>query len=666
MPRPLWTGFAVLATALALAGPAAAATLPAGFGETTLASFSQDIDDVTWAPDGRMFVADRAGQVFAHNPGDPPGTNQLVLNISDDVSYTSGDDRGLMSITTDHDFTSNHFLYLLYTVGSDDSSPAPSDSHPKLSTLTRVTVNDDNSVVGGTTSPTQTIILGSERNQADADSPNGVCNTVSNTHDCIPSEGTSHSVGTVRSDADGTLWVSTGDGHDFTRLDPLAYNDNDPATFRGKIMHVDRNGNGLPGHPFCPGNALTDVCTKIFAGGIRQPFRFTIRPTGGIAFGEVGEDSYEEINLASGGEDFGWPCWEGTVHTPSWNYPASTECAADYAAGGATAPAFNYPHVSYGMSGPVGCDATAPNGNAAVGGPTYVGDQYPAGYRGTLFMGDYICSWLSRFTTSGNTITGFVNFSSNLRAEDLESAPDGNIVYVDGAGAVREIVYLPGNKRPTVSATGSPSSGVAPVSVNFSASASDPDGDPIHYDWDFGDGSAHANAATPTHTYASGGNWVATVTVDDGRGMSATASVPVSVTGTSTGGSKPQVKVAGVSLAGSVARLAGRGILKGSFTSTQSIRALNVSLWRGRVGAGASASSCRFWSQRFGKLERGSCRQAHWLRVTLHRKGSRYTWTLRLGARLPRGSYTVVVRALPRSAKLAPSAPKRLRLRVTR
>ena len=43
-------------------------------------------------------------------------------------------------------------------------------------------------------------------------------------------------------------------------------------------MHVDRNGNGLPGHPFCPADTnLTHVCTKVYAKGLRNPFRFTLR-----------------------------------------------------------------------------------------------------------------------------------------------------------------------------------------------------------------------------------------------------------------------------------------------------------------------------------------------------------------------------------------------------
>jgi glucose/arabinose dehydrogenase len=651
MLRPFRNGFLLLGcvlASLAAAGQASAASLPAGFGETPIVKTpASEPVDAAWSPDGRVFVADREGRVYVHNPGDPATTVTLLVDIRPEVSFADGTDRGLMGIATDIDFAANHRLYLLYTVGTDDSDP-------KVSTLTWVSVDPDNSVVGGQTTPTEHLILGSERSLQPTSSPNGVCGTVSDTHDCIPSEGKSHSVGTVRSAPDGTLYVSTGDGHDFTKLDPLAYNANDPHTFRGKIMHIDRDGNGLPSHPFCPGDSLSNVCSKIWAKGIRQPFRFTLRPGGGIAFGEVGEDSFEELDLASGGEDFGWPCWEASEHTTSPDYASSPQCAAVYAAGGVTGPALVYPHLPRSMI-PGRCSPGAPNGNAIIGGPTYMGDQYPVGYRGTIFFGDFMCSWLDRASVSGTRVTGFTNFSPDWRGVDLESAPDGNLAYVDSmSGELREIVYLPGNHRPTVSAGVSPASGAAPLSVKFTSSAADPDGDALNYDWDFGDGS-HSTAASPKHIYTTTGAIVATVTVDDARGMSASASVPVQVTRTS---SKPRLRLLGLTV-----RLAPHGVLRGTFRSANSVGAAYVSLWKGRVGSTAAARTCRVWTRRLHRFQR-SCSRPHWMQAKLHRRHSRYTWTVKLSGKLRRGSYTVVLRARPRSSRLARSTATRLRLRV--
>lgn len=321
-------------------------------------------------------------------------------------------------------------------------------------------------------------------------------------------------------------------------------------------------------------------------------------------------------------------------------------------------PAWSWFHVNY----PVDLSKCAYNlGNTAIGGPTYMGDQYPAGYRGTIFFGDWTCQWIDQATVSGNTVTNVTQFATGWKGGiDLLSAPDGNLAYVDDTG-VHEIVYGPGNHKPQVSASGVADS--APLTADFSSTASDPDGDPMTYDWDFGDGSPHGTSANPTHVYASPGLHIATVTVDDGRGMSASASAAVTVSPAPTGGvggTKVRVELTRLRLSAGSARLLRDGSIGGSFTSAHSVRKLNVSLWRGR----ANASACRWWSVRSHSLKSGLCKQPHWLVAKLHRKGTRYTWTLELGVALPPGSYTLVLQALPRSSGLAPSERLRKSLRV--
>ena len=98
-----------------------------------------------------------------------------------------------------------------------------------------------------------------------------------------PSDGITHSIGTVRSAPDGTLFVGSGDGAEFSGVDDRAFRSYDDKSYAGKVLHIDRNGRGLPGHPFCPAdNDLSHVCTKVYAKGFRNPFRFTLRPGGGL------------------------------------------------------------------------------------------------------------------------------------------------------------------------------------------------------------------------------------------------------------------------------------------------------------------------------------------------------------------------------------------------
>ena len=75
-----------------------------------------------------------------------------------------------------------------------------------------------------------------------------------------------------------------------------------------------------------------------------------------------------------------------------------------------------------------------------------------------------------------------------------------------------------------------PSSGVAPLPVAFSAAATDADGDALTYTWDLnGDGTFETTGATPSFTYTTAGVYNAVVKVTDARGASATKSVTVSV-----------------------------------------------------------------------------------------------------------------------------------------
>ncbi len=86
-------------------------------------------------------------------------------------------------------------------------------------------------------------------------------------------------------------------------------------------------------------------------------------------------------------------------------------------------------------------------------------------------------------------------------------------------------------QAPNAVASGSPTSGNAPLAVNFSGSgSSDPDGSIVSYAWNFGDGGTDS-AANPLHTYTTKGTFTAVLTVIDNDGLTDTASVTISVTG---------------------------------------------------------------------------------------------------------------------------------------
>ena len=115
---------------------------------------------------------------------------------------------------------------------------------------------------------------------------------------------------------------------------------------------------------------------------------------------------------------------------------------------------------------------------------------------------------------------------------DLEVGPGGDLFYVDfDGGTIRRISHA-GNGAPTAFISAVPSSGPAPLSVNFSAAgSSDPNGDPLTYAWDLdGDGQFDdGTGSTASRTYALGTVTVA-LRVSDGHGGTGTATTPVTAT----------------------------------------------------------------------------------------------------------------------------------------
>ena len=489
---------AVAALILGALAPAAADAVeyPANFEERTIIGGLEDPMQAAWAPDGRVFVIEKEGRLKLAQPG--ANTATTVLDISNRVNSSS--DRGLLGLAVDSSFASNGYIYLLYTY---ELRPLTADSAGQMvSRLERFTVT------GNSVPDAPTVLLGSY--------VSGVCPAPSNALDCLPSEGTSHSIGTVRSAPDGTLWVGNGDGASFSEVDPLAFRVYNEQSLSGKILHVDREGNGVPGHPFCPGNNLDDACAKVWAGGFRNPFRFKLRPGGGITLGDVGWTRTEEVDLiptapGTGGKLYGWPCYEGTPHTDG--YEDLPQCGPQYAKEGTAnahiPPAHEYPHVG--------------GGSAVFGGPTYTGSTYPADYRNDIFFADYGQGFIKKLNVNGQgQVTGVDTFATDWGGVDVEITPGGDLAYATG-GAIMRIVYTGNpntNNDPTARFTASPTFGPAPLNVSFNAGGStDPDGDPLSYDWDFGDGSG-SNLAAPAHSYEEPGSYTARLTVSDGRGGS--------------------------------------------------------------------------------------------------------------------------------------------------
>jgi PKD repeat protein len=125
--------------------------------------------------------------------------------------------------------------------------------------------------------------------------------------------------------------------------------------------------------------------------------------------------------------------------------------------------------------------------------------------------------------TSSNTIT---------RLADVAAAGQGFSTSVPAQSITLFVVPAGGaaNQPPVASATATPSSGMAPLTVAFDGStSSDPDGTIASYAWTFGDGGT-GTGSKPSHTYSTAGDYTARLTVTDNRGATGTAALAITVT----------------------------------------------------------------------------------------------------------------------------------------
>ena len=151
---------------------------------------------------------------------------------------------------------------------------------------------------------------------------------------------------------------------------------------------------------------------------------------------------------------------------------------------------------------------------------TKTGDQYKGEYS---FDGE---TWTAFAQTVQNDMAApkFGLFTLGV------TSPGGEVMFdyfaVDGERGCGE--EPPDNAPPVLGdVTATPTSGFAPLPVEFTADATDADGDELSYSWDFDDGSAGADTKNASHTYQQAGTYDAKVTVTDGE---ASASKTVQVT----------------------------------------------------------------------------------------------------------------------------------------
>lgn len=521
MPRKAMS-LGLVVAALAVAPMSRA--LPPNFEDQLVLSDWDEAVGVTFAYDGRAFVWEKGGRVWLVENGIKSAAP--LLDIAEEVGNWR--DFGLLGFAVDPDFANNGHVYLSYVVdyhhlahfGTPAYNPGVDEYfHDTIARVTRYTctAGDDYHSVDYNS---RLVLIGESMTTG------------------IPILHQSHGIGTLVFGEDGSLIVGAGDGASYQTTDTggdMAGSSNtglddgiivakeDVGAYRaqlvdshnGKMLRIDPGtGDGLSDNPYFASLAPRAPRSRVWALGFRNPFRFTLRPGSGAArgaahpgtlyIGDVGYNSWEELDVCTdGGQNFGWPKYEGhtvqtsynnrgtenqdapnplscddffafrdlivqdTLATPSWPNPCDAgqqvpasiptwthrRAAIDWAhgtSGPARLPTFSGNNASTCDLGAGGCMAGTPfGGNSSTGGAWYTGVAFPPEYQNTYFHADYINRWIRNFVFDANDQLTEVRDFQNLLGflVDIEFNPfDGALYYINyndmGAASLRRIVYL--------------------------------------------------------------------------------------------------------------------------------------------------------------------------------------------------------------------------------
>lgn len=357
-------------------------------------------------PDGsnRLCILEQPGfiKVFPNSPSLSQNEVSTFLDISNKVAYSSGQEIGLLGLAFHPQFTSNGYVFVYFI-------DRPNNYRINI---VRYTVSQGNPNLLDETS--EFVIAQFQKNQSDSN----------------------HNGGKIAFGPDGYLYISIGDGGGGG--DPQKNGQNLNTVF-GSILRIDVDIDGdnpLETNPELPngnyeipsdnprvGQAGLD---ELFAWGIRNTWKFSFDEQGRLWGADVGQNTFEEINLIEKGGNYGWNRFEAESQ-PSYGTGTSLVTTPD------RKPLFYYNHNSGDVS--------------ITGGYWYKGGLQDSHLQNAYIYGDYVSGrvWAMRYDDASNTVSNELLFKTNGTYISSFGEDESGELYFLGYSNTARIYRLSGN-----------------------------------------------------------------------------------------------------------------------------------------------------------------------------------------------------------------------------
>ena len=367
--------------------------------------------------DDRRFIIEQIGLIKILHPDGKvtPFLNirELILPLTPEF-----DERGLLGLAFHPDFKNNGLFYISYSIallGTENFANLLFFNHKNVVVERRVSKADPN--------------------KADP----GYSRTIS-TIDWPQFNHNGHWLGFG---PDGMLYMTTGDGgyaDDYgLGHNPVTGNGQDLNSKNGKILRIDVNnhdGYAIPkDNPFVGNDEARD---EIWAYGFRNPWRcsFDMGGNNDLICADVGQNSFEEIDVIKKGGNYGWRVREGKH---CFNYQAPNDHPASCKTDGMIDPVLEYKNCS---GQPEGC-----KGISITGGYVYRGAN--KAWDGMYFFGDWSKNFVfkdgqlfvakmtgSNWSMEKVNVTNMPNWNSYVLAFGQDSKGEIYVMATDLTGPV--------------------------------------------------------------------------------------------------------------------------------------------------------------------------------------------------------------------------------------